>query len=473
MSCPILTLPVEIGQHIIKTIESLDGVHALSLSCKAFTEPCRERLFSRIYITLPPFFYPQTSDEVLRQETRLERLSKMARQTAYIEFVTIRAKAPDQRQVTFPPHMQATFAGWLERMTNLNHLRLSSVDHTNTLVLSILKVAAYRSITLELHWCTFQSSFPRISGGPLRIHDLSIRPGHVEGFCPSLVQYTPKERQSIPFAASLVVAAQANITTLTVDQNTPLALKDMLGTVLLPSLRVFKWTTMRGHEGDLPAVIESFLRRHTTIVDISVGHTEYYATTYSFPSLAWAAIALPELRSVTASARIVEQLVPGRPVTSIKVSIFNGVKVLSGVPASTATITKLCLVIGDFTSTWEDLITSVAQAAALLQDLELQISHPPYSKRASPLAYRPLALRLTVKLPHLRYLDVKYNCTPSAGVLAMYSKSFMKVELKNLRAPAMKEIIIDGNPRTHRELILSEFIRGCWSVRIGDIRIVV
>jgi hypothetical protein len=270
------------------------------------------------------------------------------------------------------------------------------------------------------------------------------------------------------------MAAQANLTTLSINWDTSLPSREILGTVFLPSLRVFDWKFKRVLELD-PAtaiLVEGFLQRHTTIIDISLGHISDGSDSFIFRFLPLtkgsASTILPSLQCVTASSETIEQLVPGRPVKAVRLSISSDTNAIRGFLAlsqSTVTVTKLCLMIYSSTSTWEALITSIARNVPHLQELVLETG--------TGLADQPLAFHAVRRLPRLRFLTLQYKLTRSTEVLAMYSSSFVGAELGNLRGTALKEIIIDGLDRTTRELILCEFIQRSWVVRLGDARMVV
>jgi hypothetical protein len=480
MSCPILTLPAEIGRLIIDNVGSLTDIRALSLSCKALTEPCRERLFRRISFTRNHGVWvygcsmaaTASTPPIARLEARLRGLLEMEGQTRYIKEVAMNVN--HARGATSSPYMQEMLAEWLKKISNLNHISVVGAPLIDKLVSGILEVSIRRPIALVLKSCTFKGPIlPRLPDSSLHIHALTFQPC----FAPSGAANRAtlrraavgEERQCIAFAASLLLAAQANLTTLIIDWDTSLFSKEILGTVFLPSLCVFDWRFKRffGLDPATAILVEGFLERHATIIDISLGYTSEgsapFTSRFFLLTKASASTILPNLQCITACSETIEQLVPGRPVKALRLSIMSSSYETCWFPAlsqSTVTVTKLCLMIYSLTSTWDGLITSIARSVPHLQELVLEMS--------TSLADRPLAFHAIRRFPRLRFLTLNLRLTESKKVLAMYLSSFIRAELKNLRGTALKEIIIDGMPGTTRELIHCEFIQRSWFVRLGD-----
>jgi len=113
MVCPILALPVKIRRQVIQNLDPIAELHTLSLSCKAFTEITRKRIFAHITFMLPfPSKFCGATEWA--QETRLRGLSKMVVQTKYIQTLSVLPQSPvEPNEVTFPPNMQEILAEWM------------------------------------------------------------------------------------------------------------------------------------------------------------------------------------------------------------------------------------------------------------------------------------------------------------------------------------------------------------------------
>jgi hypothetical protein len=162
MGCPILTLPAEIGRLIIDNIESLTDTHALSLSCKAFTEPCRERLFRRITFTRYRVVSPHSRSMALSEShpllaelnARLRGLLEMEGQTRYIQEIQFN----HAEGAISSPYMQEMLAKLLKKISNLKRIRIFRAYLIEKLVSAILEVSIHRPIALELKSCIFDGS---------------------------------------------------------------------------------------------------------------------------------------------------------------------------------------------------------------------------------------------------------------------------------------------------------------------------
>jgi len=380
--CPILALPVEIGKQVIQNVDSTADLHALSLSCKAFTEITREIIFADIKFTFPfarQFFTPARSGGF--QETRLLGLSKMVTQTKYIKCITVRSEPPvKQNRLNFPGYMQETLAEWLRQMSRLERLVIEDVNLSECLILAILDTSSWQPLSLHLRRCPFSGSLPEVANIPLHISELDIQSySELDYWDRPVDEYTVMERQSIATAERLIFMARFNITTLRVDSNSPLGLTEMLGSISLPSLCVFEWNYVLYEDEQLPAVMDSFLQRHSTITSISLAGDERYYIPFSFPSLTKTPPSLPNLQIIKATSNFIHQLVPGRPVVTINMICVEPSGFTSGVHAlyhSTSTITKASLVFSSGNDTWEQVIGALAEATPALQYLDLRTTSP-------------------------------------------------------------------------------------------------
>jgi len=382
MVCPILALPVEIGRQVIQNLDSIAELHALSLSCKAFKEITRERIFAHITFTLPfPSKFCRATEWA--QETRLRGLSKMVVQTKYIQTLSVLPQSPvEPNEVTFPPNMQEILAEWMRRMTKLGKLVIENVNLSEQLILTILDITSQQPLSLQLRRCPFSGPLLQMPSIPLHIPTLDI-----QGYSDSVYWdrpidvYTPIEEQSIAVAGRLLVRAQLSITALRVDWNSPLSLIEMLGGIFLPSLRAFHWNFLLYVDEQLSTVMDGFLQRHPTIISISLAGEEYSHIPFSFPSLSLVSPSLPNLEIVKTTSNFIHQLVPGRPVTSICVTCVEpsgfttAVQYLS---LSTATITKASLIFSEGSESWEHVIESLAEATPSLQELNLRTTSPSF-----------------------------------------------------------------------------------------------
>ena len=379
MACSILSLPVEIGEQVIQNIDSTADLYALSLSCKAFMESARERIFANITFTLP--FPNPLSGSVSSQETRLHELSKMVAQTKYIKFISICAKpVTEPSEIVFPPSMQSILAGWLPQMTRLEKLVIDDLELDDRLILAILDITSQRPLSLQLRRCPFPDPLLQIPSIPLQIPSLYIQNYFDSAFVDRPVdEYTATERQSIAFAKRLMFGARFSITTLKVDWNSPLSLTEMFGSIFLPSLRVFQWDSLLYTDDQLPIIMDGFLQRHSTITSISLARGQYGHIPFSFPSLTRTPPSLPNLQIAKTTSSLIRQLVSGRPVTNISLDCVRpsgftvGVKALSH---STASIIKASLNFSEGDDTWEYVIESLAEATPFLQDLDLTTASP-------------------------------------------------------------------------------------------------
>jgi len=381
--CPILALPVEIGKQVILNVASTADLHALSLSCKAFTEITREIIFAGITFTFPSahrIYTPAQSSSF--QGTRLLGLSKMVIQTKYIKCITVRSDPPaEQNDLIFPGYMQEILVEWLRQMSRLEKLVIEDVNLSECLILAILDTSSWQSLSLRLHRCPLSGSLPEMASFPLHISTLDIQSySEPDYWARPVDEYTVMERQSAAIAERLIFMARFNITTLRVDSNSPLGLTEMLGSISLPSLCVFEWNYVLYEDEQLPAVMDSFLQRHSTITSISLAGEGYHHIPFSFPSLSKVSPSLPNLQIIKTTSNFIPQLVPGRPVVTITMTCVEPSGFTSGVQAlyhSTSTITKASLVFSMGSDTWEQVIEALAEATPALQYLDLKTTSTP------------------------------------------------------------------------------------------------
>lgn len=383
--CPILALPVEIGRQLIQNIDSTADLHALSLSCKAFTEVARERIFAHITFTLPfatRFSTPAQWGDV--DMTRLLGLSKMVLQTKYIKCISVLTKSPiASNEIIFSRDMQEILAEWLRHMTRLEKLVIEDVNLFDCLIVAILDTSSRQPLSLQLRRCTFSVSLLQILDTPIDVPKLDIQSYVEPAYWTRPVDvYTVLERKSIAFAERLMSIARFSITTLRVDLNSPLALTKMLGSVSLPALRAFEWNALLYEDEQLPAVMDGFLQRHSTITSISLAGEEHgFIPSFSFPSLTQVSPSLPNLQVIKTTSNFIHKLAPGRPVMNISMTCVEPSGFHVGIQAlrhSTATVVKVSLVFSEGNDTWDQVIESLAEATPSLQDLDLRTISPTY-----------------------------------------------------------------------------------------------
>ena len=382
-TCPILDLPVEIGKQLIQNIDSSADLHALSLSCKAFTEIAREKIFAHITFTFAFASRFRTVPQPCGVAgTRLLGLSKMAVQTKYIKCISVlTGSLVTLDELIFSKDMQVILAEWLRHMTSLEKLLIEDVNLSECLVIAILDTASRRPLSLKLRRCTFAVSLLQIPDIPIDIPELDIQswiePGH---WTRPVGMYSALERKSFAFAERLMLMARFNITTLRVDLNSPLALTTMLGSIFLPALRTFEWNSLLYGDEQLPAVMDGFLQRHSTITSISLaGEDHGFIPLFSFPSLTQVSPSLPNLQIIKTNSSFIHKLVPGRPVTEVSIACVEPSGFHFGIRAlyhSTATIIRVSLVFSEGDDTWDQVIETLAEATPSLQDLDLRTISP-------------------------------------------------------------------------------------------------
>ena len=381
--CPILDLPVEIGRQVIQSIDSSADLHALSLSCKAFTEIAREKIFAHITFTFA--FAPRfrtVAQPCGVAGTRLLGLSKMAVQTTYIKCISVLTESlVALDELIFSKDMQVILAEWLRQMTRLEKLVIKGVNLSECLVLAILDTTSRRSLSLQLCMCTFSVSLLQMLDIPIDIPKLDIQNWVEPGYrtCP-VGTYSALERRSIAFAERLMNMARFNITTLRVDLNSPLALTTMLGSIFLPALRMFEWNSLLYKDEQLPAVMDGFFQRHSTITSISLAGEAYgFIPLFIFPSLTQVSPSLPNLQIIKTTSDFIHKLVPGRPVTEVSMICVEPSGFHLGIRAlyhSTATIIKASLLFPGGNGTWDQVIETLAEATPSLQELDLRTISP-------------------------------------------------------------------------------------------------
>ena len=383
--CPILALPVEIGRQLIQNIHSTADLHSLSLSCKAFTEVARERLFAHITFTLPfatRFSPPAQWGGV--EVARLLALSKMVLQSKYIKCISVLTRSPAVlNEIIFSRDMQQILAEWLRQLTRLEKLVIEDVNLFECLIVAILDTTSRQPLSLQLRRCTFSVSLLQILDTPIDIPKLDIQSYVEPGYWTRPVDvYTVLERKSIAFAERLMVIARSSITTLRVDLNSPLALTKMLGSIFLPALRAFEWDSLLYEDEQLPAIMDGFLQRHPTITSISLAGEEHsFIPSFPFPSLTQVSPSLPNLQVIKTTSHLIHKLVPGRPVMNISMACVDPSGFHVGIKAlrhSTATVIKASLVFSEGNDTWDQVIESLAEATPSLQDLDLRTISPTY-----------------------------------------------------------------------------------------------
>ena len=384
-TCPILDLPVEIGRQLIQNIGSSADLHALSLSCKAFTEIARERIFEDITLTSLRYEELRPNSVAI---TRLLGLSKMAVQTKYIKCISVRTVLPNLLvENDFSKDMQVILAEWLRQMPRLEKLVIGNVNLSEGLIVAILDITSQQPLSLQLHKCAFSVFLLQIPDVPIDIPELDIPELDIQIWVEAawLNQltgvYSALERESIAFAERLIFMARFNITTLKVDLNSPLALTTMLGSIFLPALRAFECDSLIYTDKQLPAVMDGFLQRHSTITSISLaGGNHPVKPLFSFPSLTQASPSLPNLQIIKTDSNLIHKLVPGRPVTEVSMTCVGPVGFHDGIRAlchSKATIIKASLVFSDGSDTWDQVIETLAEVTPSLQDLDLRTTSPP------------------------------------------------------------------------------------------------
>jgi hypothetical protein len=317
----------------------------LSLVSRRLRNPSQRTIFKRLYIP-SPISKPIVARFAVEGGGHLPEVIQNDRLLSYIQTLVIcQGKMYHHLGVN---SLELLFAA-LHQMQPLRDIKLFDIPFTTTVLDRLCEVLSTRLYNVELWSCSYPADYTaQHAHAALKIHKLMLVLDFIDGELPPA---------AIKALVSIIERSLSSITSLNVSQG--LGILAYLGTMpRLTSLNILLGSP-RNDEG-----LRNFLVANPQLVEFALD-----GSSYDLPCLPPSA--LPNLRTIRGTAKLIQHLLPGRPVAKVEICqeskyrfMGDGLRALS---RSTAPIVELTLHLHYYFTHLHEILDTVVEVVPRLE----------------------------------------------------------------------------------------------------------